>query len=492
MLNQQIQNYKILSPLGEGGMAKVFLAEHNLLGNNIAIKLLNKEFSHNDNIRKRFLAEAKSMARMSHPNIIKVSDLIDDGDTVAFVMEYVDGETLKECIDRKGKLSDEEIKSIFSQMLEAVGYVHKQNLVHRDIKPSNFMIDPEGKVKLMDFGIAKTTDSNSAEYTQTGTGMQMGTPMYMSPEQITETKSVTFQSDIYSLGVVLWQMVTGEKPYDTKTLSTFQLQMKIVQEELPKTNTKWDPIIEKSTIKFVAERFQSSSFILKKISSFITDFEQIDFLKNTINTSDDLTLVESKPENELIIYPTIQIGNQVWMSQNLNVDRFQNGNIISQAKTKEEWKRAGQNRQPAWCYYDNNPINGEIYGKLYNWYAVIDARGLAPNGFRIPNDEEWGELFEILGGEKVAGSKIKNSQGWKKHLFMNGNGTNESGFKGLPGGGRDTLFDFHLIGSNGHFLSLTDKNHEDANYILLSNGSKDVYRFSSSKNDGFSVRCLKN
>jgi serine/threonine protein kinase len=93
MLNQQVQNYKILSPLGEGGMAKVYLAEHNLLGNNIAIKLLNKEFTHNDNIRKRFLAEAKSMARMSHPNIIKVSDLIDDGDTVAFVMEYVDGET---------------------------------------------------------------------------------------------------------------------------------------------------------------------------------------------------------------------------------------------------------------------------------------------------------------------------------------------------------------------------------------------------------------
>ena len=300
MLNQQIQNYKILSPLGEGGMAKVYLAEHNLLGSNTAIKLLNKEFTHNDNIRKRFLAEAKSMARMSHPNIIKVSDLIDDGDTVAFVMEYVDGETLKEYIERKVKLSDEEIKSIFSQMLEAVGYVHKQNLVHRDIKPSNFMIDPEGKVKLMDFGIAKNTDANSTEYTQTGTGMQMGTPMYMSPEQITETKSVTSQSDIYSLGVVLWQMVTGEKPYDTKTLSTFQLQTKIVHEDLPKTNTKWDLIIEKSTEKEMKARFENYNSVLNylfklKISpedaTIIDDINSLkdsNFLKNRNDSNSKL------------------------------------------------------------------------------------------------------------------------------------------------------------------------------------------------------------
>ena len=106
MLNQQIQNYKILSPLGQGGMATVYLAEHNLLGNKSAFKLLNKEFVHNENIRKRFLAEARSMARMSHSNIIKVTDLIDDGEMVAFVMEYVEGETLKEYIERKIKLTD--------------------------------------------------------------------------------------------------------------------------------------------------------------------------------------------------------------------------------------------------------------------------------------------------------------------------------------------------------------------------------------------------
>jgi serine/threonine-protein kinase len=250
-------NYTLKSILGEGGMAIVHLAEDHKFHTEVALKMLKKEFVTNENIKKRFLAEARSMFRMSHPNVIKVTDLIDEGDTVAFVMEYVEGETLKEYVDRKGKLTDAEIKDIFSQMLDAVGYVHEQQLVHRDIKPSNFMLDKRGKVKLMDFGIAKKTDPNAAEYTQTSTGMQMGTPMYMSPEQITETNSVTAQSDIYSLGVVLWQLVTGQKPYDTKTLSSFQLQTKIVTESLAKTNTHWDKIIHRATAKEALNRYKS-------------------------------------------------------------------------------------------------------------------------------------------------------------------------------------------------------------------------------------------
>jgi serine/threonine protein kinase len=265
MLNTKIKEYHIQSEIGRGGMATVYWAEHQLLHSKVAVKVLNKEFAHNENIRKRFLAEARNMFKMSHPNIIKVTDLIEEGDTVAFVMEYVEGESLKEYMERKGKLRDAEIKTIFSQMLDAVGYVHEQNLVHRDIKPSNFMLDKKGKVKLMDFGIAKNTDSNSAEYTQTGTGMQMGTPMYMSPEQITETKSVTAQSDIYSLGVVLWQMVTGQKPYDTKTLSNFQLQMKIVNEPLQSTGSQWDGIIQRACAKNRSERFTNCGIWLSEI-----------------------------------------------------------------------------------------------------------------------------------------------------------------------------------------------------------------------------------
>ena len=307
MANPQITNYIIKQSIGQGGMAKVYLAYDNKFDTNVAIKVLNKEFVHNDNIRKRFLAEAKNMFRMSHPNIIKVTDLIDEGNIVAFVMEYIEGETLKEYLERKGKLSDEEIKAVFYQMLEALGYVHEQNIVHRDIKPSNFMLDKNGKVKLMDFGIAKNTDTSSSEYTQTGTGMQMGTPMYMSPEQITETKSVTIQSDIYSLGVVLWQMVTGHKPYDTKTLSSFQLQMKIVQDSLTLTGYDWDEIIQKATSKDTLNRYNTCFEIKKEFdkplnkSNFYeqektilinSDTNKIN--KNELLNEDDKTLIERR------------------------------------------------------------------------------------------------------------------------------------------------------------------------------------------------------
>ena len=157
----ELSNYSFQSELGRGGMATVYLAHDNKFNTNVAVKVLSKEFVNNENIRKRFIAEARNMYKMSHPNIIKVTDLIDDADNVAFVMEYIEGETLKEYIDHKGKLSDEEIKNLFSQMLDAVGYVHEQKLVHRDIKPSNFMLDKNGIIKLMDFGIAKILDITS-------------------------------------------------------------------------------------------------------------------------------------------------------------------------------------------------------------------------------------------------------------------------------------------------------------------------------------------
>jgi serine/threonine protein kinase len=270
MINQQVQNYEIISLLGQGGMANVYLAKHLLLGNKVAIKVLNQEFIHNDNIRKRFITEAKNMYRMTHPNMVRVTDLIEEGDVVAFVMEYIDGKTLKEYLESRGKLRDDELVEIFSQMLDSLSYVHEQQLVHRDIKPSNFMLDNNGKVKLLDFGIAKTLDADALEYTQTTTGMQMGTPMYMSPEQISETKSVNAQSDIYSLGVVLWQMTMGKKPYESQTISNFQLQTKIVNEPLTLTNSIWDSCIQKATQKEPILRYKSCNIWQSEIENLIS------------------------------------------------------------------------------------------------------------------------------------------------------------------------------------------------------------------------------
>jgi uncharacterized protein (TIGR02145 family) len=540
-------NYTLKSILGEGGMAIVHLAEDHKFHTDVALKMLKKEFVSNENIKRRFLAEARSMFRMSHPHVIRVSDLIDEGDTVAFVMEYVAGETLKEYLERKGKLTDAEIRDIFSQMLDAVGYVHAQHLVHRDIKPSNFMIDKNGKVKLMDFGIAKTLDPTSAEYTQTGTGVLMGTPMYMSPEQITETKSVTAQSDIYSLGVVLWQMVTGQKPYNTNTLSSFQLQTKIVNEPLDNTNSHWDDLIQKATAKDIASRYISTNAFKialegkneKKViesDSTIIDTEikqapkpepsssiETKVSNEKAQVSEDLhlpspkknylpviiiaailitalvirlynpgsssTYEEAAPaEAGTLAIAEVTIGNQVWMAENLNVDKFRNGDPIPEAKTDEEWKRAGENQQPAWCYYDNDPNNGTKYGKLYNWFAVNDPRGLAPNAFHIPSDADWTILNDYLGGEGVAGTKMKSTSGWSQ----NGNGTNSSGFSGLPGGYRNYDGSFNGVGNTGFWWSSSEDETDGAWDRYLDSSDGKVDRGGGSKETGVSVRCLRN
>jgi uncharacterized protein (TIGR02145 family) len=500
-------DYQIKSELGCGGMATVHLAHHNKFDTAVAIKVLNKEFIHNENIRKRFLAEARNMFRMSHSNIIKVSDLIDEGDVVAFVMEYVEGETLKEYLDRIGKLGDDEIKRIFTQMLEAVGYVHDQHLVHRDIKPSNFMITPSGKIKLMDFGIAKNEDASSAEYTQTGTGVQMGTPMYMSPEQITETKSVTAQSDIYSLGVVLWQMVMGKKPYDVSTLSNFQLLTMIVNNGLSKTNGIWDSIIEKATHKDPLQRFESCIKFISAlemltisetaVNNMLSKRSQVTGTEETVinlpeqkSTGSPIVGTEETnihiPQHKLGEFPSVKIGSQIWMTENLNIDRFRNGDLIPEVNSAEEWRKAGENKQPAWCYYDNDPKNEEKYGKLYNWYAVNDLRGLAPEGWHIPSLSEWGKLATYLGNNNVE-EKMKSISGWLK----NGNGNNKSGFSGLPGGSRSIFGAFYNIAYHGCWWSSDESLNSGSswNFNLYSTGSHSRLDFSN-KGTGGAIRCI--
>jgi uncharacterized protein (TIGR02145 family) len=198
---------------------------------------------------------------------------------------------------------------------------------------------------------------------------------------------------------------------------------------------------------------------------------------------------QSEAITEVKTYPEVTIGEQAWMTKNLDVSTFRNGDPIPQAKTEEEWKRAGENQQPAWCYYDNDPANGAKYGKLYNWYAVNDARGLAPEGWHIPTDSEWTQLNEYLGGEAVAGKKMKSTSGW----IENGNGTNEIGFNGLPGGVRDYNGTFFNRGTYGFCWSASEEGSTGGAYIrALGYGADSLYRGNIYKEEGFSVRCLRN
>jgi uncharacterized protein (TIGR02145 family) len=225
---------------------------------------------------------------------------------------------------------------------------------------------------------------------------------------------------------------------------------------------------------------------------------------------------------------TVTIGTQTWTTKNLDVATFRNGDLIPEAKTDEEWKAAGKNKQPAWCYYDNKAANGTKYGKLYNWYAVNDYRGLAPAGWHVPTDEEWTVLSTYLGGEEVAGKKMKSSSGWNSYktgesktcpncanwnaeyrkkvpchtckdtrsvaapeVSHVGNGTNSSGFTGLPGGYRPSNGDFRFVGNDGGWWSASESSGTAAWDRELASSYSSLYRSNPTKNNGLSVRCVK-
>lgn len=187
-----------------------------------------------------------------------------------------------------------------------------------------------------------------------------------------------------------------------------------------------------------------------------------------------------------VLSQQIKIGAQTWAIKNLDVSSFKNGEAIPESKTDAEWQKAGEEGKPAWCYYKNDPANGTKYGKLYNWYAVNDPRGLAPKGWHIPSDKEWTTLTDNLGGENGAGTQMKSSSGWEN----NGNGSNSSGFAGLPGGYRDDNGPFHNVGAGGYWWSSSENEPDDAWFRFLGYGSGGVYRGNDNEKGGFSVRCL--
>jgi uncharacterized protein (TIGR02145 family) len=222
-------------------------------------------------------------------------------------------------------------------------------------------------------------------------------------------------------------------------------------------------------------------------------------------------------------FKSVKIGTQIWMTENLNVSTFRNGDAIPEAKTDEEWKQAGKEGKPAWCYYNNDPKNGAKYGKLYNWYAVTDPRGLAPTGWHVPSHDEWKTLEDQFGGIVGYVEKMKSASGWNSYttggsktcpncddwnaeyrrktachvckdsrsvpapkITHSGNGTNSSGFSGLPGGDRRYNEAFSSIGDYGGWWSSTEFYKEAWHHCLGCYGSS-----TDGKAGGLSVRCLK-
>ena len=216
--------YSILDTIGEGGMAIVYRAKDMLLNRVVAIKVLRGQYASDSEFRERFRREAQSAAALSHPNIVNVYDVGEDSGSNYIVMEWVDGQTLNDIIMRDGRLTVDVVADYSVQILDALDHAHRSGVIHRDIKPHNILITRDGRVKVTDFGIARAASASAL----TEAGQVIGTVNYTSPEQA-RGASATAESDIYSLGVVMYEMLTGRLPFVGDT--PVAVALKHVQED---------------------------------------------------------------------------------------------------------------------------------------------------------------------------------------------------------------------------------------------------------------------
>src|SRR6266851_3852107 len=224
--DQLKDEYEIIEELGRGGMAIVFKAREKQLERDVAIKVLPFSLAFDKEFVERFQREARTSAKLEHPNIIPIYRVGKSGRVIYFVMKFLRGKPLSNILGARGSLPPAEIKKILAEVGRALAYAHKKEIVHRDIKPDNIMFDEHGHAVVTDFGIAKAASGGKL----TGTGMSIGTPHYMSPEQA-KAQPLDGRSDIYSLGVVAYQCLTGSVPFDGE--DSFSIGYKHIMEEIP-------------------------------------------------------------------------------------------------------------------------------------------------------------------------------------------------------------------------------------------------------------------
>ena len=263
------ERYEILGKIGTGGMADVYKAKDHKLNRFVAVKVLKPEFREDTTFIRKFRSEAQAAAGLTHPNIVNVFDVGDDGGVYYIVMELIEGITLKEYIAKKGKLSIKEATSIAIQVSMGLEAAHNHGIVHRDVKPQNIIISTDGKVKVTDFGIARAASSNTIS------SNVMGSVHYSSPEQVRGGYSDE-KSDIYSLGITLYEMVTGRVPFDGDT--TVAIAIKHLQEEMvpPSVYTENLPysleqIILKCTQKSVGRRYEKMEDVIADLKHSLID-----------------------------------------------------------------------------------------------------------------------------------------------------------------------------------------------------------------------------
>ena len=239
---EKFPQLEILELLGKGGMGVVYKARQPQLDRLVALKILPTEIARTPGFAERFALEARALARLSHPNIVTIHDSGQVGGLYYFIMEYVDGANLRQLITDK-KLPAETALAIVPKICEALQFAHDEGILHRDIKPENILLDRKGRVKIADFGLAKLTGADDLDHGITHTGMSMGTPRYMAPEQFNDTKGVDHRADIYSLGVVFYEMLTGQLPIGRFPLPSKTLHVDVRLDEVVLRTLEQEPAL---------------------------------------------------------------------------------------------------------------------------------------------------------------------------------------------------------------------------------------------------------
>ena len=550
MQNRNVLDYTLLRPLGKGGMAEVWYAENDI-EKPAAVKILNADLSLNESIVERFRNEARVMVKLNHPNIRQVYSYASLEERPCIVMEYLEGSDLNSRMKHGERFTDVQLKKWWNQLVSALNYTHAQGVVHRDIKPSNIFITADGNVKLLDFGIAKVRDS----ITSTATGAMMGTLMYMSPEQVRDSKHIDYKTDLYSLAVTFVHLLTGHAPYDRDTTDDYEIRKNIVETPLNLAGlpSEWQGFLRPYLAKSPADRpalrefgaVQAGYATPQPVGSEATVVGGATVAaacaadEGTVAARNPATQPRPHPysqpqpqprkrrvwpwvlaafvvvaavgvtiwlfnrpapkEAQIIYnavtdidgnsYNAVQIGEQVWMAENMRAVHDRNGNEIAIHESGY--------RTPCRDYPYNNPKNVEKYGYLYSWEA---AMRVCPEGWHLPTDAEWMQL-EVAAGMSQAddmgwrgdiAAKLCSDEGWEPSSVTNaaGNksasGRNATGFGALPADDNE-----HMFARRAYFWSATQVGSDGVLVRVLAYDKAEVCRDNYGKCAGLSVRCVR-
>ena len=368
--------YEIIRKIGDGGMAFVYEAKDRLLNRIVAVKVLRPEFVDDEEFLAKFKREAEAVANISHPNIVNVYDVGCDGKVNYIVMEYVDGQNLKEIIKSEGTLDEYTALDITKQIAKALGAAHKKGVIHRDIKPHNILISKEGRnVKVADFGIAKAATNS----TMTNIGSIIGSVHYFSPEQA-KGKPVKNNADLYSLGIVLYEMLLGKVPFKGDSPISIALQhinedIEFSSEEKTRIPQSIRTLIKKLTEKSPEDRYQSSEEVI----------EDIEYIEQNI----DLDFIKQYDDFATTRIPPVEIIDNKTMSGKNNKNKKDKISYKIHEQLDEEKDKKIYDRKPK--RNKNKGFKGTFIGLMV--LALLGITGIITNGFGLLDNNNDNEII---------------------------------------------------------------------------------------------------